>query len=515
MALTLMQQRILQFLADADDWRTRQDMYDFVGTTKGYSLALGAPTGKHHPNSLEARGLVQRRGGTRFAYKISPAGRLSLQDPQTMHSSTGTYESLSADSDMSDKRPHPARHVDFSPEQRESRDESTVLSNCLIEGNGMSKKITRSASLVRQGNLRLYATSLKVADLLTPNFYSIERLDPENANEKGYQRLLNRGRAKKLADYIIAGQETKDAFLPTSIFIATDKDISFNSANNTIEIDIGETGPFNVVDGQHRVEGLKMAAEKDLRVLDFEVPVNIATNLSEIEQMCHFLIVNTTQKSVEEGVAQRIRARLTKAMGVDDIPNLPKWILNSVQKGEDEKALQYVDFLNTEKESPWLNRIRMAGDENSDGTMNQKSFVKAIKKYILVANNPVLNTENEDRQHRIFLNYWKAITNILGRDEPTVLFKYNGVELFCKFCVPFYNKMVNMPDYKVSTMQSLLEQVFENCAGDATGVGHTDFWIRGATASGLNTGALSKINTEMVKALHQPSAIKKNKEMEV
>ncbi len=258
-----------------------------------------------------------------------------------------------------------------------------------------------------------------------------------------------------------------------------------------------------------------MAAEKDPRVLDFEVPVNIAINLSEIEQMCHFLIVNTTQKSVEEGVAQRIRARLTSAMGVEDIPKLPKWILNSVQKGEDEKALAYVDFLNDESESPWADRIRMAGDANSDGTVNQKSFVKAIKKYILVANNPVLNTEKEERQHRIFLNYWKSITNILGKEEPTVLFKYNGVELFCKFCVPFFNKMVNMPDYKISTMQTLLAQVFENCEGDAAGVGHTDFWVKGGTASGLNTGALSKINAEMVKALHQPSDVKKEQEMEI
>ncbi len=211
-------------------------------------------------------------------------------------------------------------------------------------------KITRPASLIRQGDLTLYATSLKVSDLIIPNFYSIERLDPDNANEKGYQRLLNKGRAKKLADYIVAGQETRDAFLPTSIFMATDKNISFNPANNTIDIDIREIGPFNIVDGQHRVEGLKMAADKDKRVLEFEIPVNIAINLSEIEQMCHFLIVNTTQKSVEEGVAQRIRARLTRAMGVDDTPNLPKWIFSSVQKGEDEKALQYVDFLNNENE---------------------------------------------------------------------------------------------------------------------------------------------------------------------
>jgi DGQHR domain-containing protein len=379
----------------------------------------------------------------------------------------------------------------------------------------MAKKITRPASMVKQGDLILYATSLKVSDLITPNFYSIDRLDPENANEKGYQRLLNKGRAKKLADYIVNGQETKDAFLPTSIFIATDKNIAFNPSNNTIEIDIDEVGPFNVVDGQHRVEGLKMAADKDKRVLEFEVSVNIAINLPEIVQMCHFLIVNTTQKSVEEGVAQRIRARLTKAMDIDETPNLPKWILNSVQKGEDDKALQYVDFLNTERDSPWKNKIRMANDDSGDGTINQKSFVKAIKKYILVANNPFFNTENDDRQHKIFLNYWKAICNILGEDEPTVLFKYNGVELFCKFCVSFFNKMVNMADYKVSTMQALLEQVFENIEGDAAGVVHTDFWIKGGTASGLNASALSKINTEMLKALHKPSDIKKISEVEI
>jgi DGQHR domain-containing protein len=379
----------------------------------------------------------------------------------------------------------------------------------------MTIKITRPASMVKQGDLTLYATSLKVSDLLIPNFYSIERLDPENASEKGYQRLLNKARAKRLADYIVAGQETRDAFLPTSIFIATKKNILFNPSNNTIDIDIDEVAPFNVVDGQHRVEGLKMACEKDPRVMEFEVPVNIAINLPEIAQMCHFLIVNTTQKSVEEGVAQRIRARLTQALGVVEMPHLPKWILNSVQKGEDDKALQFVDFLNSEIESPWYNRIKMANEENSEGSITQKSFVKAIKKYFIVANNPIIATETEDKQLRIFLNYWKAITNIIGTDEPTVLFKYNGVELFCRFCVPFFNKMINMNDFKVATMQTLFEQVFENVEGDAVGVGHTDFWLKGSTASGLNAGALSKINNEMVKALHKSSEIKKGKEMEV
>jgi len=365
----------------------------------------------------------------------------------------------------------------------------------------MGKSIVRPASLIKQGNLTLYATSLKVSELVIPGFYSIERLDPENAKEKGYQRLLNKGRAKKLADYIISGQDTKDAFLPTSIFMATDKNISFNTSNNTIEISMEDVCPLNIVDGQHRIEGLKMASEKDERVLDFEVPVNIGINLSEIEQMCHFLIVNTTQKSVEEGIAQRIRARLTKAMDLVDTPNLPKWIMSSVQKGEDEKALLYVDFLNSENNSPWKGKIRMANDDTADGSINQKSFVKAIKRYVLVDDNPIPKLE-PDRQYSIFLNYWIAITNIIGNEEPSVLFKYNGVELFCKFCVPFFNKIINLANYKISTMQSLLENVFENAEGSALGVGHTDFWVKRGTASGLNAAALSKINSELVKALH-------------
>jgi hypothetical protein len=148
----------------------------------------------------------------------------------------------------------------------------------------------------------------------------------------------------------------------------------------------------------------------------------------------------------------------------------------------------------------------MANSESNDGSVNQKSYVKSIKKYILVANNPLVTTESEERQHKIFLNYWTAITNIIGVDEPTVLFKYNGVELFCKFALPFFSKIVNMNDYKVETMQAVLENVFDNVEGDAAGVGHTDFWVKGGTASGLNSGALSKINSEMVRALVKPPA---------
>lgn len=367
----------------------------------------------------------------------------------------------------------------------------------------MAKTITRPAALVKQGNLKLYTTSLRVRDLLTEHFYDIERLDPENPEDKGYQRLLNKARAKKLADYLLDGQESHDAFLPTSVFLATDKDVDFDPATNTISFDVREVGPFSVVDGQHRVEGLKMAAEKNPEILDFEVPVNIGVNLRKIAQMCHFLIVNTTQKSVDRSVEQRIYARLTDAVEFEDVPSLPKWVRRIVESEDDKKALQIADYLNEHSESPWLGKIGMANQDAKSATTNQRTFVNAIKKYVLTANNPIYVRPMEQQQ-KIFLNYWKAIANLLDIDKPTVLYKYNGIELFSKFSTPLFTKLQNLGDFKIATIENTLREMFEYLEGDYAGVGHPDWWVSGTgAASSLNSAAINKIQQEMTKALHK------------
>lgn len=366
-------------------------------------------------------------------------------------------------------------------------------------------KIKIPVARVKQGDLILYTTALRVKDLMTDQFYNVETLDPSNS-DKGFQRLLNTARAKKLADYIIKGQDSKDAFLPTSVFLATDKEIVFNASDNSIEIDTALVCPFSVVDGQHRLEGLKMAAEKDQRVLDFEIPVNIAINLPFIAQMCHFLIVNTTQKSVDKAVEQRIIARLTEALDVEDMPSLPNWILNTVQRGEVDRALKYVTYLNETDGSPWKGKVVMANaGKGDDTTINQRSFVKAIVKYILTASNPLAAFKDLEKEKKIFLNYWRAIADRLDNGNDTVLFKYNGVELFSKFSTPFFMKLHDKGSFTVATMSSLLEACFENVEGDYAGVGHPDWWAKGSSASFLNAAAINVVYQEMSKALHKSS----------
>jgi DGQHR domain-containing protein len=364
-------------------------------------------------------------------------------------------------------------------------------------------KIKISAARARQGELILYSTVLKVRDLASSGFYNVETLDPADTNDRGYQRLLNVARAKKLADYIVQGQDSHDAFLPTSVFLATAQSIEFNEHDHTIEFDTSVIGPFSVVDGQHRLEGLKMAAQKDTRVLDFEVPVNIGINLPAIAQMCHFLIVNTTQKSVDKSVEQRIIGRLTEALDVDDLPSLPKWILRTVERGEVDKAIKYADYLNETPESPWFQKIRMANSDSDKGAINQKSFVKAIVKYVLTANNPISIYKEFDKEKRIFLNYWTAIKNTLDDGDSETLYKYGGVELFCKFSIPFFTKPQDRGDFKVSTMETLLKSCLENVDGEYAGVGHPDWWKTGGQAGRLNAGALNIVCQEMTSALHK------------
>ena len=358
---------------------------------------------------------------------------------------------------------------------------------------------------VRQGELVLYATSLKVKDLVSEGFCNVETLDPTDPNDSGYQRLLNHGRAKKLADYIVKGQDSEDAFLPTSVFLATDKSIDFNHEDHTIEIDTSLSGPFSVVDGQHRLEGLKMAAEKDSRVLDFEVPVNIAINLPKIAQMCHFLIVNTTQKGVDKSVEQRIIARLSEALDVEDLPSLPRWILRTVEKGEVDKAIKYVDFLNETEGSPWFGKIQIANIESDEATINQRTFVKAIVKYVLTANNPLAIVNDFEKEKKIFLNYWKAIALHLDHGDSGTLYKYGSVELFCKFSIPFFTKLQDRGSFTVSTMTEVLKSCFENVEGEYAGVGHPEWWTTGGQAGRLKSGALNLVAQAMSKALHRGS----------
>jgi DGQHR domain-containing protein len=367
--------------------------------------------------------------------------------------------------------------------------------------------ITRPASKIQQGNLRLFATSLRVGDLKIPNFFRIDTLD--SGLGVGYQRVLNEARAKRLSEYLLDGHKEGEAFLPTSIFLATDKLLPFDEGTNTITIDTEKTGAFNVVDGQHRIRGLILASEKDSTLDSFEVPVNIAIDLDEISQMCHFLIVNTTQKSVDAAIEQQIVARLTDLINFKKMPVLPRWIQRQVDKGEDQRALALVQFLNLSPESPWKGRVLMANSEDESGSssVSQKSFVTSIKKHVLVPSNPVGGVSwTVEKQQKVLLNYWRAIKRLLvdKDDEISVVFRTNGLELFHGASPAVFLHLANRQDFKEETIVALLTHAFDNLPTEFLGMAQPAFWYRGSTASGINRAAIRKYANALAAAINVP-----------
>lgn len=381
--------------------------------------------------------------------------------------------------------------------------DQSVFFDPSISSRGTSVVITRPAAIVRQGQLKLYATSLPVRDLRRPGFYAIEKLDPDGAGP-GYQRLLNEGRAKRLAEYLVDGHEEGDAFLPTSIFLATDKHIAFDDATNTISFNISEIGAFNVVDGQHRIAGLVRAAEKNSDLLSFEVPVNIAVGLDDISQMCHFLIVNTTQRSVDRAIEQQIVARLTRMVSLEKTPTIPRWIRKQVERGEDARAIDIASYLNSEPTSVWCGKIRMANDDSDGATINQKSFINSLKKYVFSANNPISASAFEANRRQILMNYWNAVVELLVDDSgiQSVIFKTTGVDLFHMVSATIFTHLAARRDFKKDSVKLLLQRGFRNLSDENIAMSHPEWWHRGNAASGINTAAVRKLAQALSEAIN-------------
>ena len=359
------------------------------------------------------------------------------------------------------------------------------------------------ATEVSQGLLKFYSASVSVRDVLSPTFYSVDQLDPRAGT--GFQRVLDTGRARKIADYVLDNIDNPEGvFIPTSIFLATEGHVFFDSSTKLITID-EDALPFSVVDGQHRLEGFRMAAEKDRRVLDFEVAINICSRMPLLHQMCHFYIVNTTQRKVDEAIGQRIIARLTQEHGMGEFPALPKWMQRLVEMGDIDDALKIAEYLNDEVDSPWFEKIIMANQNRRDGgVINQKSFVKAIKQNFVTAANPISVEFSGDRQKqcRVIKNYWTGIANCIQPEDDSVFFKTNGLEIFSKLSIPFSMKLQERRDWSVSGVENLFTHLSENVEGDFAAVTHSEWWKRGGPSSSINAAGRKPIVDALTRAIH-------------
>ncbi|MCR9190467.1 MAG: DGQHR domain-containing protein [Alteromonadaceae bacterium] len=142
-----------------------------------------------------------------------------------------------------------------------------------------------SVSLVRQGKHRFYSFTM-YSDVLADTCFVVNR---EEDPEGGFQRKLDKKRAKEIAAYIDDGLGT----IPSCIVLSAQEECGFeyDSKRKSVSFTKGP-GAFLIIDGQHRVYGFKLAKSK------LRIPVVVYDNLSKRDETRLFIDINSKQKGV-------------------------------------------------------------------------------------------------------------------------------------------------------------------------------------------------------------------------
>lgn len=349
---------------------------------------------------------------------------------------------------------------------------------------------SRPAVEIKQGNLTLYLTYVTPNDLLSKGFCTVDKLEPRK--QAGYQRILDERRARRLSKHLVEAKPKGYAHLPTTVFLATDGSVRFDPDTQILEFDTDIVCPFSVVDGQHRIEGLRLAVENDEELADFQLPVTIAAELDDTNQMYHFFIVNTTQVPVDKSLRQQITRRFTDMQGVEDMPYTPHWIEKEVSQGKDAGALRMLEFLNENVDSPLYGRIQMANDPISRNKVKQAGIVTILKSEVFTASNPLAIQESDpDRAARIMCNYFRAVDDLFvdGRDrDRTVVYKSNGIYFFLGISKWVFGAVYyTTKDFTINSIKKVIQDALDELEDEYQDVAQPDWWMSGPHgASHLN-----------------------------
>lgn len=204
------------------------------------------------------------------------------------------------------------------------------------------------------------AGSFLLAAMSASDVIRISRADPRKFDKitmdtiGGIQREPSGKRIREIAEYA----HTVDATFPTPIILALD---SGSYSLNGNYLDISGDGIADIVDGQHRVLGLKNSGKAD----DFIIPVVFLLDAIEEQKALIFATINGKQTKVPASVIYDL-------FGVTNT--------RSPQKTAHELARA----LNSTTGSPWYNKLKMLGKKSTGSaeTLSQGTFIKFLLPHI-------------------------------------------------------------------------------------------------------------------------------------
>lgn len=144
--------------------------------------------------------------------------------------------------------------------------------------------------VTKLGGIDAYIFSMKVKDLLPIYYVAVRGRDTV---EGAVQRVLNKRRIASIKSFILEG----NMFFNSFILNWTDQNYPLTLENGNLQIP-RVPAAAQVIDGQHRLEGLKQAIEEKREIGEQSVMVVLVQNLTTSDAARIFLNINTEQMSM-------------------------------------------------------------------------------------------------------------------------------------------------------------------------------------------------------------------------
>jgi DGQHR domain-containing protein len=246
------------------------------------------------------------------------------------------------------------------------------------------RKIDRPYVAVAQKKREFIVTSISAAVLTEVSYVSVRGRDSE---EGAVQRVLNPARINSLRDYALSGGDYSASIILN--WVNLERPLA--KSGKTITIPISPKSA-QIIDGQHRVEGLREAIKKDASIGDVDIPVAIYSNLTTQACADIFLSINNEQKPVPKSL-------------VFDLYGIAS---QTVVDPASVRSRDIADLLNSDDSSPYKNLIRFPGASRSQIGVDLSTVVSAIKP--LVEDKGALDAVGITE----FETQTKVLTNFLG-----------------------------------------------------------------------------------------------------
>lgn len=282
-----------------------------------------------------------------------------------------------------------------------------------------------------------YVFTIAVKDVLPIYYVAVRGIDDV---EGAVQRVLNRRRISLITDFVLEG----NMFFNTFILNWTNIEVPLVINGEIIKIPTVPSAA-QVIDGQHRLEGLKLAYDRDASVGENRILIVMVQNITTHDAAKIFLNINSEQKPVPQSLIYDLFGEFKEK----DYPIV--------------RATDIADRMHGDVDSPYYQSIKKPGAPQGVGKVDLSTVVSALKNY----SGPdgvfsQYNLNDMESQYKVINNFFEGIRFYYEKEGAWLKSQnpfmtsagfFAAIKFLCEDLIP---KCAEQKSFEIATIKRLL-----------------------------------------------------------